>query len=98
MVEFEGRQYDEVIKFDCRILNFTRYFTVLPISPKEYRDEEADKGHKLPCKVEINEDDKFTHFDITDDWHKVYRVSLTNDMKKEIKAAKKAARKEGLLS
>ena len=97
MIKFEGREFKKVNKFDCRVCDFDNYFTVIPISPKNYRDEESAKGYTMSAKVVITEDDEFTHFDIRDDWKKIHRVSLTNDMVKEIKTAKAAAIKQGLV-
>lgn len=97
MIKYDGREFEKVNTFDCRVLDFDRFMTVIPISPKKHREIETAKGRPMSAKVVITQDDEFTHFDITDDWCKTERVSLTNDMAKEIKAAKAAAKRQGLV-
>jgi len=102
MVIFEGREYQKIRKFDCIVLNFQNtegpgYFTVLPISPKEYREEQTKAGRTTKAKVEIIEYLHFVKFEITDDRGEIHRVTISKDMKKEITAAKDSAKQKGLL-
>ena len=97
MIKYDGMEFEKVNKFDCHVLGFDMFMTVIPVSPKEHRDKEEARGRTMSAKVIITEDDEFTHFDITDDWGKTQRVSLTNDMVKEIETARAAAKRQGLV-
>lgn len=97
MIKYDGMEFEKVNKFDCHVFDCDMFMTVFPVSPKEHRDKESARGRIMSAKVVITEDDEFTHFDITDDWSKTQRVSLTNDMVKEIKAAKGSAKRQGLV-
>lgn len=102
MIIFEGQEYQKIHKFDCTVLNFQTakgcgYCTVLPISPKEYREEQTKAGRTMKAKVEIIEYLHFIGFEITDDWGKIHSVTISKDMPGEIVTAKESAKPKGLL-
>ena len=95
---FEGKKYFGVQKFDCHIVGlFTeetlqgKFFTVIPISPKDYR-----KTRPTKAKVEIDIEKEWTIFKIFSDWGKCYVMQMHNSLKNEIKIAKDAAIEQGL--
>ena len=97
MILFENRKYEKINRFDCIVLDFDNVITRLPISPKAHREKEIKRGRTMYAGVTILKDKKYTHFHITDDWREIYKVSISNDMKNEIKTAKKAAQEQDLL-
>jgi len=99
-VVWDGRQYKEIEEFDCRVVKLRyeingcgSYMTVIPISPKKYREEE----HQTKAAVVISENAGWTLFSIYSDWGQCYEMNIHNSLEKEIKAAKKAAEEQGLL-
>lgn len=99
-VVWEGRQYKEIEKFDCHVVKLKYelngcggYMTVIPISPKKYREEER----QTKAAVVITENAGWTLFSIYSDWGQCYEMNIHNSLAKEIKEAKNAAEEQGLL-
>ena len=99
-VVWEGRQYKEIEKFDCRVVKLSyelngcgEYMTVIPISSKKYREEER----QTKAVVVISENVEWTLFEVYDDWGQCYEMYIHNSLAKEIETAKKAAEEQGLL-
>jgi hypothetical protein len=97
-VIFEGRKYFGVREFDCHCVGlFTEetlqgtFFTVIPISPKEYRETSPTKA-----KVEISTENDWTVFKIFCDWGQCHIMQLHNTLKDEINTAKNAAIEQGI--
>jgi hypothetical protein len=98
MIEHGNKVYDEIVKFDGRILNFKyktggSYFTVLPISDLNYRKKNPTKA-KAEVKILLNR----TTFIITDDWGKRTSVHIENYHEKEIAEAIKSLKEQELLT
>ena len=97
-VIWEGREYYRIKKFDCHIvdLQFTKegggYFTVLPISPLEYRRENSTQA-----KVIINKEETVTQFIIYDDWGTPHEMVIPNYFAQDIFNAEQAAKEQELL-
>lgn len=98
-VFWQGRTYNSIKEFDCHVVDLETergggYLTVIPISPKEYR--ERHRMTRAAVRIEIG--DAYTVFKITDDWGAPYRMAIPNEMKEEIRVAKQAAIKQNLLT
>jgi len=102
MIKYHNQTFDIVKEFDCRVLSFSykeggSFFTAIPISSKEYRDEQLKRGRKLPCKVDVCRGKRTTEFKIIDDWGSIHTVILSNGHKVDIeKAITQAKTKHGL--
>lgn len=91
---FQGNFYDKVRRFDCNVVDLGyneggSFFTVIPISPVEYRRANPTKAH-----VEITEPAAVPNhilFSIWDDWGSCHEIYLPRKMSAEIEAAKKSA-------
>lgn len=92
MVICQGCEYEKVNKFDCHIVDLDNFFTVIPISPKEYRDKNPTKA-----AVRIEDDGTKTTFKINNDWGALYSLTMPNHMAMEISIAKEHAVNDGLL-
>lgn len=97
-VIFEGTKYFGIREFDCHVVGlFTEktlrgtFFTVIPISSKEYRDK---KPTKAKVKIEIKKD--YTIFKMFSDWGSCSVMEIHNSLKDEISVAKEAAIEQGL--
>lgn len=91
--------YSKIRKFDCRIIDVGwqegggGYFTVLPVSPLEYR-----KRNPTKASVQIIEQPYgYVTFLIVDDWGDQHSVRIHKSLDAEIKLATKIARDENLL-
>ena len=98
--EYTIEKSDTVLKFDCHVISVDfkgggGFCTVLPISPREYRESQ---NRILPDKVEIAYDSEYTTFIITDDWGNEYEVAIDNHHQTAINNAINSAKEEGLLS
>ena len=99
-VLWEGSQFRAIDKFDCRVIELSheldgcsRYTTVIPISPKEHREQERQtKAH-----VVVIESMYWTLFKIYSDWGECHEMYIHNSLFKEIELAKKHAWEQGLL-
>jgi len=93
MIKYKNQIFDIVKEFDCVTLEFGykeggSFFTHLPISPKNFRDEYLFRDHqKMPDKVLVVYHKDTTEFKIFDDLGRVCLVELSNDHEKEIKNA-----------
>jgi len=91
-------EFETVDKFDCHVLSFAYheggggFGTVLPISPKEYREK---NGTNAKVIVEIG--DQSTKFIIDDDLGTTRLVDIDNSHSCEILNAIIAAHEDGLL-
>ena len=97
MIYYKDMKFDKVEQFDCHVLSFEykeggRYWTVLPISPLEYR-----KDYPTGACVEVEYGKRSTKFFITDDCRRTHIVILTNKHKEAIEFAVNEAREQGLL-
>ena len=97
-VIFEGIKYFGIREFDCHIIAlYTEktlkgtFFTVIPISPKKYRDKSPTKA-----KVEIELKKDWTVFKIFSDWGECSTMEIHNSLSVEIETAKKAIIERGL--
>lgn len=97
-VIFEGRKYFGIREFDCHSIGlYTEktlrgtLFTVIPISPKKYREKSPTKA-----KVEIELKKDWTIFKIFSDWGECSTIEIHNSLSEEIKTAKKAMIERGL--
>lgn len=92
MVLFEGNEFSSIEEFDGHILSFGSeingkcigFFTVLPISPKDYRDEYYTVDY---AKIEISNIKDFVVFNIFTDRKRPYSVRIREQYKEEIKKA-----------
>jgi len=98
VVIFEGREFFGIIEFDgCIVKLYTEptlkgtFLTVIPISTFEYR-----KKHKTQANVEIKSADKWTVFNIKDDWGTVHVIQIHNTLSDEIEYARKICISRGL--
>lgn len=98
-VVYQWFRYEGIEKFDCRIVSLlkqergaARFFTVIPISPKEYRKE-----HQTRAGVFIETQGDWTRFYITSDWGETYTVAIHNSLSEEIEIATQAAKDQQLL-
>jgi hypothetical protein len=92
-----GINFDSIKQFDCRVVHLERqtggfWMTVLPISPKTYRENNPTKA-----SVQIKEHEEYTTFLITCDWGDKYKMTIPNEFKEEIENGKQGARDLGLL-
>ncbi len=100
MIRYKGNEFDNIKEFDCNVLSFGYdsgnggYFTVIPVSPLDYREEE---GHRDSAKVEISIGATSTQFDITSDHSEIYTVIIDNIHSDEIQKAIIAANDQKLL-
>jgi hypothetical protein len=97
MITFDGMEWPIIRQFDCRVISVEGksgggWFTCLPISPTEYR-----RKHPTKARVAVSRGETDTVFHITDDWGHLHKVTLSNDMQEEIKAATAAAVSQGLM-
>lgn len=99
-VVWQGKQYEAIDKFDCRVVGLKNelngyggYFTVIPISSKEYRENERE----TKAAVVITENAGWTLFSIYSDWGECYEMNIHNSLKKEIEFAETVAKEQGLL-
>lgn len=97
-VIFEGRKYFGIREFDCHSIGlYTEktlkgtFFTVIPISPKKYREKNPTKA-----KVEIELKKDWIIFKIFSDWGECSTMEIHNSLNKEIEIAKKAMIERGL--
>lgn len=97
-VVWEGREYHSINKFDCNIVDLQTtakgggYFTVLAISPTEYR-----RNNPTKAKVIINREDTVTQFIIYDDWGHPHEMVIPNYFAQDIFNAEQAAKEQELL-
>ena len=98
-VIFEGRKYFGIKEFDCKCVGlFTEqtlqgtFFTVIPISDKEYRKKSPTKA-----AVKITQNKGWTIFKIYNDWGGISEMRIHNSLKKEIDFAKQEAINQCLL-
>ena len=99
MIRYKGGEFDSIKEFDCRVLSFEHdaggsYFTVIPISPLDYRERE---GNRDKARVDITIGATSTQFDITSDYKEIYTVSIDNIHSDEIQKAIISANKDKLL-
>ncbi len=98
MILWQNDIYHGIIKFDGRIIYLRKsedggtYFTILPISEKEYR-----KKHPTKACVRMSQEGVKIRFEITDDWGDNYFLYISTDMENQIEKAKKAIIAENLL-
>lgn len=96
-VIFENREYDHINKFDCRIVDLGfkeggSFFTVLPVSDLEYRENNPTKA-----SVTVSYNKQYATFLIASDWGQVYTIKIPISMIKEIEAAINAAKRQKLI-
>lgn len=98
-VIFEGRKFFGIREFDCHIVGlFTEktlqgtFFTVIPISPAEYRKKIPTKA-----KVKIQTKGDWTTFKMYSDWGQCHKMEIHNSLSKEIEFAKQKAVEQSLL-
>ena len=96
-VIWEGREFYEIIEFDCHVINLSYkggggFFTVLPISPLKYRRKNGTQS-----EIQIKETHLYTIFSIWDDWGEKKEMQIPNSMLDKIETAKKWAIKNELL-
>jgi hypothetical protein len=99
-VIFEGRKYFGIREFDCHSVGlYTEktlkgtFFTVIPISPKGYREKTPTKA-----KVEVELKKDWTIFKMFSDWGECSTMEIHNSLSKEIEIAKKSIIERGLNS
>lgn len=90
------QEFKAVKKFDCIVLNFDYWSTVIPISALDYREK-----HPTGAAVRVEYKDDWTIFIISGDgaphWG-IYEVHLHNSLTEEIKTAIEAAKKYKLMT
>lgn len=92
-VIFEGRKFFGIKEFDCHCVGlFTEktleggFFTVIPISPLEYRKKTPTKA-----RVEIKTENDWTIFKLYSDWGNYSIMEIHNSLSKEIEFARQKA-------
>jgi hypothetical protein len=83
--EFSEFQFKTLKHFDGRSIDGNNFSTVLPISPKDYRDK---KGVS-PVFVQFWQGETHTEFVVTDDWGTQHVLLLPNEMKESIEGSKR---------
>lgn len=98
-VIWEGRKFKSINRFDCIVVSLKReykgcagYMTTIPISSKEFRDENPTRASVL-----ITEEDGWTVFGIHSDYGNYSEMKIHNSLAKEIENAKQAAKDHNLL-
>jgi hypothetical protein len=102
MIKYNGMKFDSIRTFDCITLSFSggtggNYTTCLPISDKQWREQEIAKGRNMKAKVEVKNKGTYTQFNITDDWGTIETVIIDNIHDNEIKHAVNKAKEYGLV-
>lgn len=97
MIIWEDEVYSKIIRFDCHIVELETkygggYFTVIPISPPEYRKHTPTKA-----RVVIEDDGGYTTFKIYCDWGQCHLMQIPNEMVEAIEMGRQGAVDNDLL-
>lgn len=76
--------FDSLIRFDGRSVEGNNFFTHLPISPKDYREERGD----FPVFIQFWKGETVTEFVVTDDWGEQHVLLIPNKMSEVIEQSK----------
>jgi hypothetical protein len=92
MITYTQRNYsknlDNFISFDGRHIEAKNFFTTIPISSAEYRENNSGLYCKNEGSIEIVAKDNHTDFIIIDDWENMHILSVPNKLKSTIEAIK----------
>lgn len=90
--EWDENNFEILNSFDGRVVDGNCFLTVLPISPKECREQQADS----PVFVQFWKGETSTEFVVTDDWGIQHVLLIPNHMEKVIEDCKSKILSNGL--
>ena len=108
---WNDREFWGIQDFDCHTIRLrtykedpsygddpkaTNYFCWIPISHKEYRDEQLAAGRRVSSRVVVMRKKAYTVFTIYDDWNVPHVMQIPNYMTDVIQQGIQGARDQGL--
>lgn len=85
--EYSNHEFASLKEFDGRVISGNNFSTVLPISPKEYRDKQPGGS---PVFVQFWKGETHSEFVVTDDWGDEHVLLIPNGMSQIIEESKRS--------